>query len=237
MLHDDQLEKELVTSAEAAKILGVSTSMFNRIVRNSGPQPYNKVGKERFYRAKDIMILKQLREGDIGLHNLIIEARRAVVESRALRHEVDQLKYALRLNIPAIPLDKESVLSILFKAEDDLSRTKQLSKDELLEWAHTLHGVHEPFLKAASMYMDTKEPWRGILNLARKLCAEQPMEYTRIDKELENIYGLLNSGLRLARQAAYFYVREQNGKMFADKMFPEAKNSPHEDVLMLSFTY
>jgi hypothetical protein len=236
MLPNNQLSEELLNSTEAARVLGVGVRMFNKIISSSGPRPYKTVGQERLYRAKDILILKELRdEEDIGLHSLIIDARRSIIESRAMREELDSIKYALRINIPALSLDQEDVMAAVFKIEDDLANDRDLSREELLEWAHFLHGVHEPYLRAISMYFSTKEPWRGILNLARKLCANQPTEITRADKELENIYGLLNSGLRIARQAAYFYVREQNGKMFAEKMFPEAKNSPHEDVLALSF--
>ena len=235
MQNYDHIADELVNSQEAAKILGVGVRMFQKIVSGGGVRPYKIEGKDRLYKATDIMVLKELREGDIGLHNLIIEARRSVIEARAMRHELDHYKAVLGINTPILRLDRDSVVAVAFRAEDDLKTDRQLTKEELLAWARTLHAVHEPYLEAIELYLNTKEPWRGILNLARKLCVEQPMELTQQDKELENIYALLHAGLRIARQAAYFYVRERHGNRTALRLFPEAKHSVHEDVLLLSY--
>lgn len=227
-------DPELVSTEEAADILGIGLRMFQKIVQGGTVTPYTKNGNQHLFRVFDIQTLKELRAGDIDIYTLIIDARRSAIETRSMRRELDMTKSCLRLNLPVLPTDRDSVVTLTLKADEALQSKTSPTRNELLEWAQTFHGIHESYLEMMTIYVDTKEPWRGFVELGRKLCLSQPAE-TRIDRELESIYAMLHAGVRILRQAAYFYVRAEHGKMLAGKMFPESKADVHDEVLALSY--
>ena len=232
-MDDHSVDHELVSSEEAAEYLGIGLRMFQKIVQSGTVEPYEKRGNQQLFRALDIKTLKELREGEFSLERLIIESRRSAIEARCLRKELDMTRYALRLNLPVLSTERSEVTALVLQAEDALKKDLQPSRDDLLKWARAFHGIHEAYLDLVELYVDTKEPWRGFIELGRMLCLRQPDG--KLGRELEAIYALLHAGLRILRQSAFFYVRRKHGKTTAIRMFPEARENVHEDVLTLAY--
>jgi hypothetical protein len=231
------MKYELVNGEQAASILGVTSSQLQKMLRRGilkpAPESPSTVAN-RLYRMTDIAALKEIREKGSNPEAAFVEAKRASMEARALRRELDQIRFVLGLNTPHIATDRDSVVSLLLRAEDALREPASRNPTVLLEWAKTLYGLTESHFEAITFYTDQKEPWRAFLRLGRKLCDGQDVLVTRYNPELETTYQLLNTGLRTARRTAYFHVRTLYGKELAAEMFPEVKGCPHEDVIALS---
>ena len=230
----DGTDTDLVDTAEAAEMLGVGLRMFQSIVQGGAIAPYTKRGRQQLFKPLDIQTLKELRRGDTSLSGLIIEARRSAIESRSLRKELDLIKAYLGVNFPTLSLEREAVIDLVLRVEDAVREKRLPSRDELLEWARTFHGITEAYLEAVALYVDTQEPWRGFVSLGWHLCSSQPQN-TRPDRELETIYALVHAGVRIMRQASYFYVIAKKGRTIANSLFHEASATIHDEVLLLGY--
>jgi helix-turn-helix protein len=233
------MSEEMVTVQEAADLLGVSVSQMNNIVRRGSIQPYSTDGRvtrhKRLFRLSDIAALREVRSKGYNLQGVLVESRHSAIETRALRRELDRVKFLLGIDIPSLPTDRDTLVALLLRAEDAIRELATQNPHELLGWARVLYAIGEAHLEAITYHTGQQEPWRVFLNLGRHLCLGQDFQRTIYDGELHNIYLLLNAGLRRARQAAYFHVRSLNGKTKAEEMFPEAKNCVHESVIAMSF--
>ena len=231
---DHSVDQDLVDTAEAAEMLGIGQRMFQIIVQGGAIAPYVKRGNQQLFKVLDVQTLKELRKGDTSLSGLIVEARRSAIESRALRKELDLVKAYLGINFPMLSLEREEVVNLVLRVEDAVRTKNLLSRDELLEWARIFHGVTEAYLEAVALYVDTKEPWRGFVSLGWHLCTSQP-QGIRNDRELEGIYAMVHAGVRIMRQASYFYVIATHGRTIANSLFREASSTVHDEVLLLGF--
>lgn len=232
------MEDGLLTSAQAADMLDISPHQLQKMVRRgilrpdpSGPSTLHK----RRFRISDVAALQAIRAKGSNPEAAFVEARQSVMETRALRLELDRLRRVLGVDVPSIPTDRDTVVSLLLKAEDQLRAPATQDPATLLEWARILYALTESHFAAITFHTSQQEPWRAFLQLGRKLAREQDYASTRRNLELNNVYLLLNAALRRARQAAYFHVRELYGNILAGKVFPEVKGCPHEEVIALSF--
>lgn len=214
-------------------MLGIGQRMFQSIVQGGAIAPYVKQGKHLMFKVLDVQTLKELRRGDTSLSGLIVEARRSAIESRALRKELDLVKAYLGLKLPMLSLEREEVVRLVLRVEDAVRDKNHPSRDEILEWARTFHGVTEAYLQAVALHVDTKEPWRGFVSLGWHLCTSQPQGIR--DRELEGIYAMLHAGVRIMRQSSYFYVMATLGRTIANSLFREASATVHDEVLLLGF--
>lgn len=235
-MNDHSVDHELVSTEEAAATLGIGVRMFQKLVKGGTIAPYTKRGNLQLFHPLDVKTLKEVRSEGGNLARLVVDARRSIIESRALRHELDLIRSFLGVNFPVLSLERDAVVSLTIAADEALKAPGIPHRTEILRWARTFHGIHEAYLEAVNLHLFTDEPWCGFLELGRKLCASHPPNL-RTDRELETIYAMLHAGLRVARQAAYFYVRSHHGKTAAGKMFPEARSDAHEEVLLLAYSH
>lgn len=231
---------ELIDSDEAADVLGVNRQWIAKLVRTGRLCPHpsspSMVVDRRFLRS-DVTALKEIRELGKNPEAAYVEAKKSALETRAMRLELDRLKFVLGLDSKPLPLDRDSVVSLLLKAEDALNDPGYRDPEVLLSWARVLHMLTESHYEAITFYTDLKEPWRAFLNLGRQLCASQDFTLTKYDADLAGIYSLLHAALKTARRTAYFHVRNQHGGVRAWKIFREVyKFCDHEDVIALAFS-
>lgn len=192
-------------------------------------------GARHYFRVTDLEAFNEVRKRGTDPEAAFYEARMAAMETRAMRKELDNLKFVLGVDTLALGVDRDSVVSLLLKAEDALRGPPILQPEELLTWAKTLYSLNENHFEAITFHTDQQQPWRAFLNLGRKLCQYEEVRSTRDDPELNTIYRLLNAALRHARQAAYFHIRSRYGRAYAARLLPEVKGCPHEEVIALAF--
>lgn len=231
------MKDELVTSAEAAHLLRVGPRRFQQLVQRGiiRPDPSSpSTIKQRRFRMRDVAALQQARENN-NPEAAFVLAQESALETKALRREVSRIRFVLGVDIPTIPLTREAMVSTLLRAEDALREPPTMDHEFLLTWARIFNALSEDHFEAIASYTGQKEPWRAFLALARKLCLEENFAVTRTDAELASIYRVLNATLRRLRQTAYFYIKNEYGKVYAARLLPEVKGCPHEDVIALAF--
>lgn len=226
------MKEELLTEAQAAAYLRVGERQLRKMARR-GHVKLQQTEHGKAYRKSDLRILEGLLTE--GVPTGFVEAKQLVSEVRALTNELNRIKFVVGLDLPKLGTDRDSVISLLLKAEDALREQPTKEPEELMVWARNLQALTEAHLEAITRYTDQKEPWRAFLNLGHKLCAAQDIQVTNESAELTLIYALLNASLRNARRVAYFHVRDLYGKAYARKLFPQAEGCPHEDVIAMAF--
>lgn len=233
------MKEVLVSTAEAATLLGITVRQFQRLVKQGviKPHPSSKSTlKQRVFRVSDVSAVLEIRSKGSNPEAAFVEARQAAIEVRLLRKEVERLRTVLGLDMPVLPVDRDALISLLLECEDALHAMPSQDPEALLRWARILHSLTEMHFELVTFYSDQKEPWKPFLNLGRHLLSGYNPEMVRNNIELNNIYMLLASGLKMARQAAYFHVRNLYGKQYAERITPEVKGCPHEDVIAMSFS-
>jgi hypothetical protein len=232
------MKEELVTSAEAAHLLGISPRRIQQMVVRGLLRPHPSspsTKKSRLFSLRDITALQEVRSKGHNPEAAFVIARESALETRALRREVERMRFVLGLDVPNIPTDRDTVVALLLKAEDALLDPPSNDHEYLLGWAKTFHGLSDAHFEAIAFHTKAKEPWRPFLSLAKKLCTEEDTFFSRADIELASIYRMLAATHRHLRQTAYFYIRDLNGKTYAAKLLPEVKGCPHEDVIAMAF--
>lgn len=233
------MREDLVSLAQAAHILGIGERQLQRMVKNGILKPHptksKSTIKNRLFRATDIAALQEIRARGSNPEAAFVEARQAAMETRAMRHELEQMRFVFGLNLPLIGTDRDTVIALLLKAEDALRGLATTDPEELLEWAQVLHSLTEAHFESITFHSSQKEPWRAFLNLGRKLLAAQDPLALRNNLDLYNIYRLLAAALRRLRITTYLHIRTLYGREYATKVLPDVEGDPHEDVISLSF--
>ena len=231
------MKEVLVSSEEAAGMLGITTRQLQRMVKQGTikPHPSSKsTVKNRLFRISDIAAIQEIRAKGGSPEAAFVEARQASMEVRMLRKEVERMRTVLGLNTPIVDTNRDTVMCLLIEAEDELRQPPSHDHEKLLYWARILHALTEAHLEAITFHSSQKEPWKSFLAIGRHLLRGYDSSLTRYDLELNNIYLLLAAGLKSARQVAYFHIRNLYGKEYAAKVMPEVKGCPHEDVIAMS---
>jgi hypothetical protein len=230
------MKDELVTSTEAARLLHVSTRRMQQMIRAGFLPPHpSSTAKQRYFRMRDVLALQEIRSKGHQLDANYVLARESAMETQALRREVERIRFVLGIDIPTIATDRDTVVSLVLKGEDELRAPPTMDHETLLEWGKVFHGLSEAHFESITFHTGAKEPWRVFLTLAKKLVAEENRAITRTDLELASIYRLLAATQRRLRETAYFYIRAEYGKAYAARLLPEVKGCPHEDVIALAF--
>lgn len=234
------MNEVLVTTAEAANLLGMGQRQFQKMVKSGVLKPHPTASKstitKRLFRVTDVAAVKEIRDRGLNPEAAFVEARQTAMELQIVKRELELIRKTLGLDFPIIGADRDTVVRLLLRAEDLLREPPSKDTEVLLEWARTLHALTEAHYESITFHTSQKQPWRAFLNLGRHLGSGYDPLVTRYDLNLHTIYQLLAAGLRHARTAAYMHVRALYGKTYAAKVFPDAKGCPHEEVIALSFT-
>lgn len=231
------MQDKLVDAHEAAALLGVNRLAVIRWARDGilKRHPSSTHRQRPLFRLIDVESFLEVRKRGSNPEAAFYEARQAAIETRALRKELDRIKFVLGIDTLALGTDRDSLVSLLLKAEDALRGPPIREPEELLTWAKNLHSLNENHFESITFHTGAKEPWRVFLALGRKLCATENVMVTRDDPELHSVYRMVGSALRHARQVAYFHIQGLYGKAYAARLLPDVKGCPHEDVIALSF--
>lgn len=233
------MKEVLVSSAEAAHLLGIGPRQLQRLVKSGVLKPHPTASrstiKNRVFRMSDIAAIQEIRSRGNNPEAAFVEARQAAMEVKILRQDMEKMRYVLGLDMPMVATDRDTVMGLVLEAEDTLRDTPSDDPVVLLKWAKILHSLSEAHFESITFHSEQKEPWKSFLNLGRHLLSGHNPMTTRYDLPLHNIYLLLAAGLKKARQTAYFHVRTLYGKEYAARIMPEVKGCPHEDVIAMSF--
>jgi hypothetical protein len=230
---------DLVTTPEAMEILQTKIDAFQELLRDGylEPDPSTRLlptTQWKFPRS-DVLLVLEIRKGRVDIRQLFLEMRRSLVETRALRHDVERMRFLLGLDLPIIGTDRDTLISIVLQAEDDLRAAPITEPRRLLYWARILYAISESHLTAITTFTDQKEPWRVFLALGRKLCEDQEPFRVQHDPEYRALYQMIYTALMHLRRVAYFHVQNTFGVRAAVQLFPEVKKCPHENVISLAF--
>jgi len=229
--------EDLLTVQQVARMLGVTTDMVQKLVRQGllKPQYQGSITAPRLYREADVAALVEAREAKLDLTTVAAMARQAHTASRSLERVVKQLLELLGADVPLLSLEKEDVLSLCAKVDDALEEEFLPEAREVLSWAKVFYAIGEEYFGLVESHLGEKEPWKRFLDLGQKLVREAPRKSFVIDKELEATYGYLEVARRNLRNAAFFYVANKHGQRLASGLFPEVKRDRHEDIITLAF--
>lgn len=231
------MEEVLVSSAEAAHLLGISPGQLQKLVKRGvlKPHPASKSTlKKRLFRTTDLASVQEIRARGTNPEAAFVEARQAAMEVKILRRDLERMRNVLGLSMPLIGTDKDTVVNLLLRAGDALKNMPAQEADELISWARILHGLSESHFEAISFYCGHKEPWKVFLDLGKHLLSGYDPNVLKYDFEMHNVYMLVAAALRAARQTAYFHIRATYGNERAAYIIPEVKGCPHEDVIAMS---
>lgn len=223
---------DLITSEQAAEILGVTTGRVRQMLRD-GYLRSRLVGQAYMYDPNEVHQLKEIRKTGVTLVEIAARASRAEMIAYRLERQVTQLLNVIGADIPSVDLRQEAVVALHLKVEDASKSTRIPSIDELLEWAQVFQGLNEQYFHEVEQEFLTDEPWKPYIKLSNNLAKSMPQERLRKDLELNTAYNYLEMSRKHLRQVVFFYVRTTSNKRIAYRVIPEAANDFHEDVFNL----
>lgn len=223
---------QLISSEEAAEILGVDKSRVNQLTRD-GMLRSRLVGNANMYDPNEVHQLKQIRASNLSLAEVAARAARAEMTAYRLERQVSQLLDVIGANIPSADVRKDAVIALHLKVEDELKNKRTAGVEDLMFWAQTFQSLSEEYFHVVAQQFQTEEPWAPYLELSNKLLVHAPYDKLRNDLELSTAYNFLEMARRSMRQVMFFYVRTTSNKRIAHRLFPESLNDVHEEVLSM----
>jgi DNA-binding transcriptional MerR regulator len=223
---------ELISSEEAAEILGVTSHRLVQLTRE-GMLRSKLVSGANKYDPNEVHKLKQIREANLSLAEVAARAARAEMTAYRLERVVTQLLSVIGADLPSADITPEAVVSLHLKVEDAIKTIRTLNVEDVMFWAQTFQSLSEEYFHVVAKEFETEEPWVKYLELSSKLLKLSPFAKLRNDLELHTAYNFLEMSRRSMRQTMFFYVRTTSGKRLAYKLFPEALNDLHADVMSM----
>jgi hypothetical protein len=205
--------QELLTLAQAAKILGVTGQQVQNLCRNQqldAHYPRGKRGGQHFL-AEDVYNLQELRALPGLQAKLPHLAMKAIMSSRRVEKQFKELCMYLGLDADVLRLEKEEVVSLYHQAENFLDQLGA-SEEDILRWARTILSITEEFLLLTEQHLGEDEPWRLYYEVYNKLSASCPPG-TRL-----RIF--VDHAKRNLRNVTYFYIRGIYGGRKASRAVP-----------------
>ncbi len=223
---------ELISSEEAASILGVTRRQVTQLTRD-GLLRAKLVGNANMYDPSEVHQLKEIRASNLTLPEVAARAARAEMTAYRLERQVSQLLDVIGANIPSADLDKDAVIALHLKVEDELKAASVPTVADLMFWAQTFQSLSEEYFHVVAKELSTEEPWASYLQLSNQLLKRMPQKFLKSDLELSTAYNYLEMTRRGLRQVMFFYVRATANKRLAYRLFPESLGDVHEDVLAM----
>ncbi len=230
----------LLSSKEAADVLGISVSWLNRLCHSQTLTALFPEGKgmrsPRFFKESDVMAYLEIKDKELDIPTLATLTRQAYVTSRATELQLEQLLFYLGIDLPRLSLRKQDVMRLYVQVEDALDIThRDLKPDNIMKWARIFYAVGEEYLWLIEQLLEDDEPWGKLLELANAIWKEAPREEFNMDKPLASAYGFLDAGRKNLRNVAYFYIRNKHGPQTASLAFPVSHGDRDERIINLAF--
>lgn len=223
---------ELISSEEAAEILGVNRRQVTQLTRD-GLLRSKLVGNANMYDPNEVHQLREIRASSLTLAEVAARAARAEMTAYRLERQVSQLLDVIGANIPSADIQKDAVVALHLKVEDALKDKGIPTVEDLMYWAQTFQSLSEEYFHVVAKEFETEEPWTPYLNLSNQLLRKTPYARLKTDLELSTAHNFLEMARRGMRQVMFFYVRTTSNKRIAHRLFPESLNDVHEDVLAM----
>lgn len=223
---------QLITSEEAAQILGVNKYSVTRMTRE-GLLRARLAGNANMYDPNEVHQLKELRESNITFTEVAARAARAEMAANRLERQVTQLLSVIGADIPTLDTAPEAVVALHLKVQDAVTEATIPSVEEVMSWAQTFQALSEEYFHVVAKQFQTDDPWQPYLELSNRLIRSIPHPTLRNDLELSIAYNYLEMARRTMRQTMFFYVCTTSNKRIAHRRFPESLADVHEDVLAM----
>ena len=229
----------VLTLQQAAELMGVTQRTIRSLTEKGDLRPTHKgvgLNLRRYYDEDEVVALMEVRSQRLSLPRVAALAQQAFAATRKNERVLNHLQKLLGYDIPALPIDPSSILSLYLKLEDLIKEEfLDLSADEVLEWARIFYAVTEEYLHRFREVSQDEEPWRLPMEAVKKLVLNQPTSRLTTDKPLAEAYAYLEVARKNLRSVSYFYLRDRFGKRAVEKALPETTGDPHEQVILLAF--
>lgn len=223
----------LLTTEEAARMLGVPLQLFRRLRRKKLVKSVKTTGPQCYFHPADIMAMQPLlddRRDLAGVEEMALQAY--AMASRVER----QMKDWAELQGPTLPrlsTTRPAVLSLQLLVKQELKADhSSFPAEHVIEWARTFLAVDEEQLVLAAYFTGEYEPWRPMLELADRMVSAAPRHVFHSCKDLQVAYGYLEVARKNLRQVAYFFCRKEYGPSIADRLFTE----PHSEISRIVYS-
>ena len=243
MLKARETYQELLSEAQAAKLLGVSRASVCRLTRDgvisyvSEHKNRERGGRDfsRKYDPSEIAAVASVREAKLSVPKLANVAMRAIAAATRNERRLNDIYALLGLDGFVLGTSPEEVQQLYIKAQAALEQPGTPPKKELMFWAKVFYNIHEEYFPLITQQTYSQEPWRVFTDLAERLAVEAPVHYFHIDRELASVYGYIEAGRKNLRSSAYLYARKIHGIVKVNKLFPEVRGGFDEEIIRLMF--
>lgn len=226
---------ELISSEEAAEILGVDRRQVTRLTKD-GMLRAKLISGANMYDPNEVLQLREIRSTNLSLVEVAARAARAEMTAYRLEQQVSKLLDVIGANIPSADVRKDAVVALHLRVEDELKNKSPVTVGDLMFWAQTFQSLSEEYFHVVAKEFETEAPWKPYLDLSNLLLQKTPHARMRTDLELSTAHNYLELARRGMRQVMFFYVNTTSNKRIAHRLFPESLKDVHEDVLsMVSF--
>lgn len=222
--------RKKVPTAEAAKLLGVTTRSLTNYTAQGLLWPESGKGSAKLYYVDELSALREALDNDQGLQNLALRVTRNEALVRTLTKRMADVEAVLGFDLPILSYEKEDVLAEYWRAED-LARNPVHQVDVIRDFVKTLLAIQEEFLHLVELYSEDREPWRVFLEAADALQDHGPETDWLNREEVYAAQTQLHVARNMFEQRAIQYLRRRDGERATNRSFPKAEPCIHKRVL------
>jgi len=232
--------KDLITAEEAALMLEVTVGMIHKMTRNGLLTSYferNGSKVRKLFRRDEIAAVASIRLKRLDLVTAMNVGIRALALSQSLEHRIDEISALLGLEGETLSHEEIDVVALHVEVQEALDTMNKPDAETVRHWATIFLSITEEYLRMVELFTACDDPWKDFLLLGEKLANEAPKNEFSHNRMLQAAYSFLEPARRHLRQVAYFYVRNHNGRVVANKKFPGMEKNLDETLINLMFLH
>jgi len=224
---------DYITAKEAARLLGITERHLHReVTKGVLRQHFPQGRKTPYYDPDEVAVLSEMRARKLSLAEIAAIAQRTAIQQLRLEKLLQQVMKTVGADVPLLPVDRESIISLYLRAQDAQEQPHRHSVREVMEWAGIFSALGEEHLQAIETYFGVEEPWRIFQLLAMRMYTEYPNNLQG-DPGAQTVYRLLNVARDKMRRTMWSYVAINHNRTLANKLFPKAQGDVHDDITAL----
>jgi hypothetical protein len=224
---------EYLTAEEVASILGIGRRQLGRHVRKGLLRQFHPEGKQvPYYDPEEVTALLNIRNKSVSSTALSMLVKQTSMRVTHLEKIVEQLITALGANIEVLPIDKDSVVALWYRAKAALEAGTGQDTKEVLAWAGIFSAIGEEHLEVLATALELEEPYNVFTKLGKELYKKYPYGLED-DPGAKGVLQLLNVSRDKLRRVMESYISMTSGKVLGYEIFPKSKGDAHTDIVAL----
>jgi len=222
---------ELVTKAEAAKLLCVPPRAVSRLVERGILEPVKQRGTKMWFDLRDLSAASDALDQKLSFSGILEMSTRAHTAAARVERKLNALLLFFGFEELRPQVTKPEIEANELRGQDLIALgASKMTPSDMMMWARTIMRVDDNYLRLSEYYLRKGDPWVVLLTGTNNLIATIPVDEMS-EPDTAMAVSMLSHARKHLISEAYNYCRYRYGKKIADMSFPDKMRGEMNDII------